>query len=608
MSFFAELKRRNVFRVAAAYAVVAWLLIEVSDTIFPRLGLPDWTVTFVIVLLLLGFPLALFFAWAYELTPEGLKRERDVDRSESITPQTGRKLDRVIIGILALALGFFAVDRFLLEPRRDGVTLEQLAEQVEQARQEGQLAALESEDTHSIAVLAFQDMSPDRDQEYLSDGIADELLNLLARVPELRVISRSSAFSFKGQNLEIPEIAARLNVAHVLEGSVRKFGNRVRISVQLIDARSDSHVWSETYERTLDDVFAIQDEIAAAVLSQLRVTLLGERLKTEETTPEVYQLHLEAVQARTAFTAEGLARAMELSERALAIDPGYTPAKVLLGGTLINQASAGLLPFDEGYTRARQLAAAAVAAEPNNAKAHDMLGWISRIYEGDLQAAARHSTRAMAASPGDIAIIGNTSQLLWQLGRIDEAILFLERAARLDPLNSLPYNNLALVHLAAGEVDNAIDRVTRVFELNPDTLMARFTLGFALLEQGDAAGALAEFERERSDQLRSLGCFMACPALGLQQAAAEALSSLITDRPRYETIYRASFLAYSGRLDEAFAQLDSFVGSGAAMSNIHRDFALRPLHSDPRWGAFLYSIGQAPEQLAAIRLEVALPN
>jgi TolB-like protein len=266
---FQELKRRNVFRVAAAYVVVAWLIIQVAETIFPLFGFDETPARIVVILLAIGFIPALIFSWAFELTPEGLKKDEDVDRSMAVGMRSAKTLDRVIMIVLALALGYFAFDKFVLSDSRE-------ANIAEQARQEGRSQALaESFGDKSIAVLAFDDMSTTSDQEYLSDGIAEELLNLLAKVPDLRVISRSSAFSFKGRNVEIPEIGRRLNVAHILEGSVRKSGNRLRITAQLIDARSDTHLWSETYDRVLDDVFAVQDEIAETVAEKLKTTLLG---------------------------------------------------------------------------------------------------------------------------------------------------------------------------------------------------------------------------------------------------------------------------------------------------------------------------------------------
>lgn len=225
-SLFEELKRRNVIRVSAAYLVVAWLLIEVSDTIFPRLGLPDWSVTLVIALVALGFPLALFLAWAYELTPAGVKRTEEVPVAESVTRFTGRRLDFVIIGVLLLALGWFAWDRF--------------------GPSGGRAAAGARE--ASIAVLPFVDMSAEGDQQYFGDGLSEEILNLLAGIGDLKVSGRTSSFSFKGTNVSIPEIGRTLGVAHVLEGSVRRSGDQLRITAQLIEAETGFHLWSDTYD------------------------------------------------------------------------------------------------------------------------------------------------------------------------------------------------------------------------------------------------------------------------------------------------------------------------------------------------------------------------
>ena len=307
MSLFSELKRRNVLRVAVAYLAVAWLLIQIVETLFPVFGLSDALIRLVVILLAIGFPLTLIFSWLYELTPEGLKLERDVDRSRSVAHHTGKKLDRAIIVVLALSLGYFALDKFVLDPARDAIREESVAQQ---ARSE---ALVESYGDKSIAVLPFVNMSSDAEQEYFSDGISEELLNLLAKIPELRVISRSSSFSYKGKEVSIPIVAEQLNVAHILEGSVRKTGNRVRITAQLIEARSDTHLWSETYDRTLDDIFATQDEIAAEVVEQLKVTLLSnDAPKVRQTDPAAYALFLQARHIRLQGSGEAYEKARQL--------------------------------------------------------------------------------------------------------------------------------------------------------------------------------------------------------------------------------------------------------------------------------------------------------
>ena len=330
MSLFGELKRRNVLRVAVVYLMAAWLLIQVADTLFPVYGLSTGALNVLIIVLAIGFPLFLLFSWIFEITPEGLRRETEIDRAASITPDTGERLDRIIIVLLALALGYFAFDKFVLSESRE-------ASIAEIARQEGRNAALvESYGDKSIAVLPFVNLSADPEQEYFSDGISEELLNLLAKIPELRVISRSSAFSFKGKDVTTPAVAEQLNVAHVLEGSVRKVGNRVRIMAQLIEARSDSHLWSESYDRELNDIFAVQDEIAAAISDALKVKLAlaadgalqPALIKTANT--EAYEAYLRGRGLIHRRGRENLEEAVRDLERALRLNEEFAPAHAQL--------------------------------------------------------------------------------------------------------------------------------------------------------------------------------------------------------------------------------------------------------------------------------------
>ena len=359
MSLVSELRRRNVLRVGAAYIVAAWLVIQVVETIFPAFDFGDAAVRIVVIALTIGLIPVLVFAWAFELTPEGLKRDHEVDRSQPIAPHTGKKLDRMIMVVLALALGYFAFDKFVLSESRE-VTI------AEEAHQAGRTEALvESYGEKSIAMLPFVDMSSNKDQEYMSDGIAEELLNLLAKIPELRVISRSSAFSYKGMDIRLADVARELNVAHILEGSVRKAGNQVRITAQLVEARSDTHLWSKTYDRTLDDIFAIQDEIAAKVVAQLKVTLLGEVPKIAQTDPEAFALFLQARYLSLQWTPESFEQSNALYEQALAIDPNYAAAWAGMAGNCINQAGWGMRPAAEGYPLAREMLQKALAIDPD---------------------------------------------------------------------------------------------------------------------------------------------------------------------------------------------------------------------------------------------------
>ena len=288
MSLYSELKRRNVLRVGAAYLVAAWLIIQVIETVLPFYGVSDQIIRWIMTALLVGLIPALVLAWVFELTPEGVRRDSEIDPAEAAPSKATRKLDGAIMIVLALALGYFAVDKFILQPGRDRTLVEETAQQVRSD------TLIESYGDRSIAVLPFVDMSINQDQEYMSDGIAEELLNLLAKVPELRVISRSSAFTFKGKDIEIPEIARQLNAAYVLEGSVRQAGDQLRITAQLIEARSDTHLWSETYDRKLENIFQIQDEISAAVVEELKLALLGETPKSQIIDENAYRQILQA--------------------------------------------------------------------------------------------------------------------------------------------------------------------------------------------------------------------------------------------------------------------------------------------------------------------------
>ena len=607
MTLFAELKRRNVIRVGAAYVVVAWLVIQVVETIFPSFGFGDVAVRYTTIVFAIGFIPALIFAWAFELTPEGLKKESEVDRSQSVTPQTGKKLDRMIMVVLALGLAYFAFDKFVLDPQREADLVEQKAAAVEQARQEGRSEALvESYGDKSIAVLPFVNMSSDAEQEYFSDGISEELLNLLAKIPELRVISRSSAFSFKGQNLEIPEIAQRLNVAHILEGSVRKSGNTLRITAQLIDARSDTHLWSETYDRTLDDVFAIQDDIAATVVAQLKITLLGEAPTVAETDPEAYALYLQARHLGLLGTAEGYEQSVALLQQALAIAPEYPAAWDSLAANYTNMAASRLLPRDEGYAKAREATEKALAIDPDHAPAHSGLGWIAMRYDNDLAQAARHFERALQLDPNDIAIISDAAMLLRVLGRLDEAIAIQEYVAARDPVHPIFHSILADSYHSAGRWDEAIAAYETALRLSPGRLFAHYFKGTVLLLKGEPEAALESFTREGDEAYRIKGQALALYALGRIEEHQARLNELIERWGDQWPSEVAHVYADVGDTDRAFEWLQKSVDEEEGEFN-PMDPLLKPLADDPRWLPLLESIGKTPGRWDSVELEVTLP-
>jgi TolB-like protein len=434
MSLFTELKRRNVFRVAIAYLAAAWLLSEVATTLFPLFGFGDTPARIVVVLLAIGFPLFLVFSWVFEFTPEGLKLEKDVRREASITRKTGKVLDRAVIVLLILAVGYFAVDKFVLEPAR---VAEIVAETAQQARSE---ALVESYGDQSIAVLPFVNMSADPEQEYFSDGISEELLNLLAQIPELRVISRSSAFSYKGKDVKLAEIARELNVAHVLEGSVRKAGDRVRITAQLIEARSDTHLWSTTYDRTLDDIFAVQDEIAAAISTalELELGLVGGAAVSPTAiaaaNAAAYDAYLKGRELMHHRERESMEAAIEHLNRAVRLDAGFAPAHAQLAMAQMMHSSLVQTDREAAKRTAIRLLDRAGALAPDLAEVHAGRALLAQ-YADDPEAVIAHARKALAANPNYIDAMAWLHGALSRLGRYEEAHAILEQMLVTDPLS-----------------------------------------------------------------------------------------------------------------------------------------------------------------------------
>lgn len=615
MSLFTELNRRNVIRVGAAYTVAAWLLIQVAETIFPLFGFDDSPARIVVIMLAIGFLPTLVFAWAFEMTPEGLKKEKDVDRSHSITPYTGKKLDRIILVVMVLALAYFAFDKFVLSEQREAALErqadERLASATEQARQQGRSEALSSvhNGDNSIAVLPFVDMSSDKDQEYMSDGIAEELLNLLAKIPELRVISRSSAFSYKGKDIKLAQVAEELNVTHILEGSVRKAGNQIRITAQLIEARSDSHLWSETYDRTLDDIFAIQDEISASVVSQLEIKLLGEAPHLRETNPEAYALYLRARHLHAQGSPETYRQANDMFKQAVALDPEFASAWDSLANNYMTLANSSLLQADEGYPLARAAAEKALAIDPDHALALSHLGWIAMTHDNDPTQAASYLERALQLAPGNSDIISNAASLLFFLGRYQESIALNEYANARDPVNPVGFSNIGYLYMVVGRLEDAVAAYEEVRRLSPAYLGNYYYMGTALLLMGKPEAALAAMQKEQYTVYRLLGEAVAYHALGDSRASDAALAEVI-EKYEAEWAYNIAYvLAYRNEADRAFEWLDKAVeyrDTGLVEVMAKPEFA--NIHDDPRWLPFLESVGKAPAQLAAIEFKVSLPE
>ena len=469
MSFFNELKRRNVIRVGIAYVVVAWLTMQFADVVLNNIEAPGWVFQAIMLVLAIGFPFVLVFAWAFEMTPEGLKKEKDIERSESITPVTGQKLNYTIIGLLVLALGYFIWQsqsgQHNVAPMQAGTsttTQDVSAETLETTAQK-------AEQEPSIAVLPFVNMSADPEQEYFSEGISEEILNVLVRVKGLKVASRTSSFTYKGENLDIPEIARQLKVSNIVEGSVRKSGNRVRITAQLINTSDDRHLWSDTFDRELTDIFAIQDEIANAIVNALKNELnIGlDAVKVESATDnlDAYDLYLKA---RGMFIArQNLDVANQLFEQATELDPGFALAWEGLAAS--HWVSTDWIKGDGIDHRQLAVSAAdkALTLDAGLSMPYAVKGMIiSETVPHDFLTARKNLDMALANDPK------NTTAWLWSglfykgLGYADEAIRDFQRCLDIDPGYQNCKQHQAQAYLNNGETEHAMALFMETIEAN----------------------------------------------------------------------------------------------------------------------------------------------
>ncbi len=569
MSFFAELKRRHVIRVAVLYIAAGWVLAEVAGFGADTFGAPAWVVQMFTILIVLGFPLVLIGAWAFDMTPQGLKRDTATDEPSTDTEEQTPVMAAPVV-----------------------------TEPVE-----------ESPSAQSIAVLPFVDMSPDKDQEYMSDGLSEELLNLLTKIPELRVAARTSSFSYKNKDVKVAQIGDELNVAHILEGSVRKSGNQVRITGQLIQAEDGYHLWSETYDRTLDDIFAIQDEIAAEVVTQLKITLLGAVPVVTETDPGSYALYLQARHLGRQGTVGAFEQSVALYQQSLAIAPDYTAAWDGLAAVYIAQTEKGKLPIEEGYALAREAIGKALAIDRDFAKGYARLGFLAAAFDGDLAMAARQLERGLELDPTDLDILGDAAYLATSLGHLDEAIVLQEHVLARDPLNVRGQWRMGYYYLYAGRLDDAIASLSTALRLSPGHIGTQQIKGIVLLEKGEPEAALAAMQEESEEDWRQIGLVMAYHALGRAAESDAALAKSI-EMAEQTAAYNIAFtLAFRGEADRAFQWLDKAVQyNDPGLSMITSSPMFANIRVDPRWLPFLESIGKSPEQLAAIKFNVTLPE
>ena len=566
MRLMSELTRRNVLRMAAIYAVVAWLVVQVAEVLIDLAKLPDWIGTTTLWLLAVGFPIALIFSWFYEVTPEGISLERDVDSAKTITQVTGRRLDFLVISLLCAAVILFAYDKWWMH----------------------------GPPQYSIAVLPFVNMSDDTNNEYFSDGISEELLNLLTKIPELRVIARTSSFSYKGKNVGARQIGKELNVAYILEGSVRKVGTDVRITAQLIDAQSVTHVFSETYDITLANVFAVQDEIAEKIVDSLSVVLLNATPKVKNVDPAAYELFLKGAFLANKGGRENLERGVDLLEQSTRVNSSYAPTWSNLGTAYRNQANYGYRDMHEGTAQARKSIERALALDPLLAGAWAQLGTIHLSYDWDFDAADVAIQRALELGPNQLYVLSSAAKLDGALGRFDEAVKLRRKSLSLAPLSLSTRLMLGWDLLFSGRTVEAESSLRQLIELDSQYPIAHCLLGQVLLLEGKPDEALIEMNLESQEEWKHFGIVLALESLGRHEEAAATTDSFIEQYGHVWFYQTAVIYAYRNEADAAFEWLDrGYEEQDGGMFLLSGDPFLASIHDDSRWNMLLDKMGFA---------------
>jgi len=594
-NFLAELKRRNVYKVAVAYAVVAWLTIQAASIFLPAFNAPQWAMQIVILILVVGFPIALAFSWAFEITPEGIVRESEVQADESITHHTGRKLVALTIVLAVVATGLlifqFVRPRTWPERQSNGSTSPSAA----------------TVSNKSIAVLPFDNLSGDPQNAYFSEGVQDEILTRLAKIAELKVISRTSTQRFKSAPNDLRQIAQQLGVANILEGSVQKANDQVRVNVQLINALTDAHLWADTYDRKLTDIFAVETEIAKAVADVLEAKLTGSEQHVIAARPtansEAHQLYLKGRFFWNKRTGSDLKKSIDYFQQATAADPNYALAYAGVADAYVFLPGYTAGSPQDCYPKAKAAAKKALELDDTLAEAHTSLAIALLLYDFDFAQAIREFQHAIELNPnyatghqqyGNIGLIA--------LGRFDDAIAEGNRAAELDPLSLVINADVGANYYYARRYDEAIAQLRKILEMDPGYYFAYITLGEALEMKGAHDSAIAEYQKARAlnDDPSVLGVLGRAYGLSGNKVEAEKILDQLKELSKQRYVAAYSFaLVYLGLGDkeEALRWLEQSYQdrAGSDIGYIRVDPLLDPLRGDPRFEALAEKIVTAAQ-------------
>src|SRR5215475_2226393 len=571
--FFGELKRRNVYKVAVTYVVAGWALAQGIAQVFPIFDVPSWVVRLLVLLIVIGFPIALILAWVFELTPEGLKRTEAADAAGQHS--AGHVWIYVVIVGALLSTALFMLGRY-------GFREKNLLSNEVSAK--------------SIAVLPFVNLSSDKEQEYFSDGLSEELLNKLAQISQLRVIARTSSFSFKGKDVDVPTIAKALNVANVLEGSVRKSANTLRVTAQLVRTSDSSNLWSQTYEREMTDVFKVQDEIASDVVAALKVKLLPTQQlpNTQRTSsPEAYEHYLLGMDISRRDRMEASQLAAAEFQKAISLDPSYANAYAMLA--IAQARAADLAPSNaqraEGIKHALATIDKAITLAPDFALGYIRRGLLRHTRAWDWKGAAADFKRAIALDPNNAELLSTYSNSLFFNGHHEEAITMARKETVIDPLSLDIWHNLGLLLFCSGQDAEARSVWQHAFDINPGARWPNYLVGFLDLKEGKIEDARIHF-RATDEPFRLTGTAMLEHSLGHAAESEQALEMLKAKYAAGSAFQIAAIYGWRGEKDQAFEWLDrAYDQHDAGMPRLRYDPTLASLHDDPRFAALVKKMG-----------------
>jgi TolB-like protein len=581
-SFFAELKRRNVYKVAVAYAVVGWLLVQIATQVFPFFEIPNWGIRLIVLFIVIGFPIALVIAWAFEATPEGIKRTEVADAM----PDTARQKRRawiyiVVIGAL-LSIGLFFLGRYTAANKAS--------------------APPNDVSNKSIAVLPFANLSHDPDNAYFAAGIQDEIITRLSKIADLKVISCTSTQRFKSSPDDVPAIASQLKVANILEGSVQRTADAVRVNVQLIKGETDTHLWADTFDRKLTDIFAVESEIAKTIAGTLQAKLTGSEQNAITARPtentDAYQLYLKGRFFWNKRTGQNLNKAADYFNQAVAADPRYALAYVGLADAYLLMPLYGAGTPQNCYPKAKAAVNKALELDNASAEAHASVGQLFCYYDLDFSQAVREFQHAIQLNPNyATAHQWYGSSALVALSRFDDAVAEVKRAIELDPLSFVINNDLGNTYYRARRYDEAIEQVRKTLEMDPDFYYTHWNLGLALAGKGALGPAIEEFKkaRELNDNPSMLG--LLAYAYGRSGNKTEALKVRdeleALSKQRYVSAYSFALVYLGfGDKEEAIHWLEKSYENraGETLRFIKVEPLLDPLRGDPRFEALVSKI------------------